>query len=293
MRVIVAILFVLLFVSGCRTDSTNEDKPVITASILPQRYLLQKIAGNRFDINVMIPPGASPVTYDPSPKQLQQLSKSTAYFMIGQLGFEKAWIKKISSLNKSMPVFDLSSGIELIHGEHHHSVKHSKKPGADPHIWMSPKAIKIICHNMYTALKNIMPSDSLIYKKNYNRFMEEIDSLDREISNSLSELSKRKFFIYHPALTYYARDYELTQISVEKEGKAPSPYHLKQLINLAEQENIKTIFIQEQFDIENAELLAHEIEGKIIKINPLDEDLLNQIIYITSQLRENLSKTGD
>ena len=158
---------------------------------------------------------------------------------------------------------------------------------------MSPKAIKTICYNIYTAIKEIIPSDSLIYKNNYNRFLDELNSLDREISNSLSELNNRKFFIYHPALTYYARDYELIQISVEQEGKVPSPYHLKQLINLAEKENIKTIFIQEQFDIENAELLAHEIEGNIIKINPLDEDLLNQIIYITSQLQKNLSKTRD
>ena len=293
MKINSVILFALVLVSGCRTDFNNENKPVITASILPQRFLLQEIAGDRFDINVMIPPGASPVTYDPSPRQLQELSKSKAYFIIGHLGFENSWIKKISSLNKSMPVFNLSSGIELIHSEHYHSIKDKKRVNADPHIWMSPKAIKTICHNIYTALKEIVPSDSLIYEHNYYRFLDEIDSLDREISNSLSELSKRKFFIYHPSLTYYARDYELIQISLEHEGKAPSPYHLKQLINLAEKENIKTIFIQEQFDIENAEVLAHEIEGKIIKINPLDEDLLNQIIYITSQLQKNLYNTND
>jgi len=287
------ILFALVIVFGCRTEGNDEDKPVITASILPQRYLLQKIAGNRYEINVILPPGASPATYDPSPRQLQQLSKSKAYFMIGHLGFENAWIKKISSLNKSMPVFDLSSGIELINSEHHHSNRDKKRINADPHIWLSPKAIKIICYNIYTALKEIIPSDSLIYKHNYYSFLEELDSIDSEIRNSLSELNNRTFFIYHPALTYYARDYELLQISVEQEGKAPSPYHLKQLINLAEKENIKTIFIQEQFDIENAEVLAHEIGGKIIKINPLDEDLLSQIIYITSQFQKNLSNTQD
>jgi zinc transport system substrate-binding protein len=291
MKVNSVILFALFFVFGCRTDSNNEDKPVITASILPQRYLLQKVAGSRFEINIMIPPGASPATYDPSPRQLQQLSKSKAYFMTGNLGFENAWIKKITSFNKSMPVFNLSSGIELIYSEHHNINKDNKSINADPHIWMSPKEIKIICRNIYMALKEIIPSDSLIYKYNYYSFLEELDSLDREIKKSLSKLNKRKFFIYHPALTYYARDYELIQISVEHEGKAPSPYHLKQLINLAEKENIKTIFIQEQFDIENAEVLAHEIEGKIIKINPLDEDLLNQIIYITAQLKKNISNT--
>ncbi len=293
MKVNPVIILALVLVLGCRTDNYNRDKPLVTATILPQKYLLRKIAGDRYEINVMVPPGASPATYDPSPKQLQQLSKSKAYFMIGHLGFENAWIRKISSLNKSMPVFNLSSGIDLIYGEHHHRGIESRKMNADPHIWLSPGAIKIICHNIYSALKEISPADSLIFKLNYYGFLEELDSLDKKIKKSLSDLSNRTFFIYHPALSYYARDYELVQVPVEQEGKAPSPYYLKQLINLAEKENLKAIFIQEQFDTENAEVIAHEIKGKIIKINPLDEDLLDQIIYITSQLQKNLSGTGN
>ena len=143
------------------------------------------------------------------------------------------------------------------------------------------------------ALREIIPSDSLVYKQNYYNLLLELDSTDREIKKLLSALDSRKFFIYHPALTYFARDYKLHQIPVEQEGKSPSPFHLKQLINLAEKENIRTIFIQEQFDIENAEVLAKEIDGKIIKINPLDEDLLNQMKYIASQLQINLANTDN
>ena len=293
MRVNSVILFVLVLVIGCKTNNNTGNKPVITVSILPQRYLLQKISGGSYDINVMIPPGASPATYDPSPGQMQQLSKSEAYFMTGHLVFENVWIKKIASVNKSMPVFDLSSGIELIQGEHHHNNKVSKRINTDPHIWLSPKAAKIMCHNIYIALKEINPADSLVYKQNYYNILVELDSTDREIKKLLSALDNRKFFIYHPALTYFARDYELHQIPVEQEGKPPSPFHLKQLINLAEKENIRTIFIQEQFDVENAEVLAKEIDGKIIKINPLDEDLLNQMKYIASQLQINLANTDN
>ncbi|UCH13092.1 MAG: zinc ABC transporter substrate-binding protein, partial [Bacteroidales bacterium] len=129
------ILFVLVVVIGCTTDD-NSDKPVITVSILPQKYLLQKIAGNSYELNVMIPPGASPAIYDPAPGQLQQLSKSDAYFMIGHLVFENVWIKKIASVNKSMQVFDLSSGIELIRDEHHHDSKEGSRINTDPHIWL-------------------------------------------------------------------------------------------------------------------------------------------------------------
>ncbi len=286
------ILFVLFFAVGCMTDN-NSDKPVITVSILPQRFLIQKIAGSNLDINVMVPPGASPAAYDPSPVQLQQLSRSEAYFMIGNLVFENIWIEKITSVNKSMQVFDLSSGIELIREDHHHKNEDRKRINTDPHIWLSPKALKIMCHNIYMALKEINPADSLVYKQNCNNLLVELDSVDRKIMKSLSGLDSRKFFIYHPALTYFARDYKLQQVSVEQEGKPPSTFYLKHLVNLAEKENIRIIFIQEQFDIENAQVLAKEIDGKVVKIDPLDEDLLSQLIYITSQLQMNLDITDN
>ena len=197
MKVNSVILFVIVLVIGCSPDNNINDKPVITVSILPQRYLLQKVAGNRYKINVMIPQGASPATYDPYPGQLQQLSNSDAYFMIGHLEYENVWMKKIASVNKSMPVFDLSSGIELIQSDHHHSNKAGHRISPDPHIWLSPKSVKIICHNIYKALIYLNPSDSLIYKQNYHKFLVELDSLDREINKSLSALDNRTFFIYH------------------------------------------------------------------------------------------------
>jgi len=289
----IIILIVLVIFEGCRTNTDQEDKPLVTVSILPQKYLLQKIAGDSYRINVMIPPGMSPATYDPSPRQLQLLSKSKAYFMIGHIGFERVWMKKISSINKSMPVFDLSSGIMLIESEHNHTYNDNDRVVIDPHVWLSPKALKVISKNIYGALIEIMSSDSVIFIQNYNNFLEVLDSLDSDISKSLSKVSNRKFFIYHPALTYLARDYGLQQIPIEYEGKSPSPYYLEELIVLAKKDNIKTIFIQEQFDIENAKVLADEINGKIIKINPLDEDLLNQMMYITDQLVINLSNGRD
>jgi zinc transport system substrate-binding protein len=284
------ILIAIAFIAGCGTNSVNNDKPLLTVSILPQKYLLKKIGGDRFEINVMVPPGMNPATYDPSPRQLQQLNRSKAYFRIGYIGFEKTWMKKISSINKSMPVFDLSSGLMIIESEHNSPSGDNIKI-ADPHIWLSPKALKVISLNICNALIEIMPSDSSIYKYNYYLFTQELDSLDKKIGKSLSGLSKKKFIIYHPALTYLARDYGLQQIPVEYEGKSPSPSYLQELINMAKNENIKAIFIQEQFDTENAKVISDEIDGKLIIINPLDEDLLNQIQYITENLVKNLSNS--
>jgi len=282
------ILIAIVVIAGCGINSDNNEKPLITVSILPQKYLVKKIAGDRYEINVMVPPGMSPATYDPSPRQLQQLNRSKAYLRIGHIGFEKTWMKKISSINKSMPVFDLSSGIMIIESEHSSPSGDDIKI-ADPHIWLSPKALKVISMNICNALIEIMPSDSSVYRHNYYLFMQELDSLDKNIGKSLSGLSKRKFIIYHPSLTYLARDYGLQQIPVEFEGKSPSPSYLQELINMAKSENIKAIFIQEQFDTENAKVISDEIGGKLIIINPLDEDLLNQIHYIADNLVKNLS----
>jgi zinc transport system substrate-binding protein len=293
MRVkLVVILIAIVIIAGCGRKSGNNYKPQITVSILPQKYLLEKIAGDRYKINVMVPPGMSPAAYDPSPRQLQQLNKSKAYLRIGNIGFEKAWMKKISSINNKMPVFDLSSGVILIENEHYRLPTDDIK-NADPHIWLSPKALKVISLNIYNALIEITPSDSSLYKHNYYDFIQEIDSLDRNIGKSLSGLTKRKFIIYHPALTYLARDYGLQQIAVEYEGKPPSPSHIQKLINVAKNENIKAIFIQEQFDAENAKVISDEIGGELIVINPLDEDLLNQIRYIAGSLAKSLSSSAN
>jgi zinc transport system substrate-binding protein len=284
------IFIAIAVITGCGTNFVNNDKPLITVSILPQKYLLKKIGGDRYEINVMVPPGMNPATYDPSPRQLQQLNRSIAYLRIGHIGFEKAWMKKISSINSKMPVFDLSSGVMLIEDEHNSPSGDDVKT-ADPHIWLSPKALKVISLNICNALIEIMPSDSAVYRHNYYLFLQELDSLDKNIGKSLSGLSKKKFIIYHPALTYLARDYGLQQIPVEYEGKSPSPFYFQELINMAKNENIKAIFIQEQFDTENAKVISDEIDGKLIIINPLDEDLLNQIQYITDNLVRNLSSS--
>jgi zinc transport system substrate-binding protein len=196
MRINTGILLLMVLFLSCTDKSDVRQKPVITVSILPQKYFVLYIAGDRYDINVMIPPGVSPATYDPSPAHLKQLSRSSAYLRIGHIGFENNWIKRLKSVNKSMQVFDLSSGIDLITGKHLKAdIKHHLY-NIDPHIWMSPKAVKIIGTNIYNALKTINPVDSLLYKKNYARFMQEIDSLDIYISQSFADLERKRLQPY-------------------------------------------------------------------------------------------------
>ena len=286
MKNIVLITFLFLLVSACGPKNESSGKPVISVSILPQQYFIEQLAGDLAEINVMIPPGASPAAYEPSISQRGKLDRSEIYMRIGSVGFEQSWMKKISSVNPEMKIVDLSEGVEFIladsgeveayHGHAHH--------GSDPHIWMSSINAEIIARNIHTELLLLFPDkkEFLVYR--LKQFSLSLDSLHLEISNRLANLENRKFMIYHPALTYYARDYELQQYPLEIEGKIPSPAHLREMIDLAIANHISRIFIQSQFDRRNAEVLAAETGSEIISFDPLSLKWDEQMGYIAEQL---------
>jgi zinc transport system substrate-binding protein len=261
-------------------------KPVISVSIIPQQYFIEQLAGELAEINVMIPPGASPATYEPSVSQLGKLDRSMAYMRIGYVGFEQSWMDKIASVNPDMRIVDLSEGVETIHedmheGKDHHGHSHH---GPDPHIWMSVHNAKIIAQNIHDELLLLFPGEEEYLQAKLGHFSLLLDSLHLEIISKLEGIENNKFMIYHPALSYFARDYGLEQYSLEIEGKAPSPAHLKEMVDLAHEYRISKILIQNQFDRKNAEVLARETGSEIIQFDPLDLNWSEQMRYIAEQL---------
>ena len=299
MKKILILLTALFMISCSGTPKEQNEKPVLSVSILPQQYFVQQIAGDMFQVNVMIPPGASPATYDPSPAQLAALTKTDLYLMMGYTGFEMSWTEKLQSTNPGMHMVNLSQGIDLImekslhdhnsnqvpdqtpsHGDgHHHG-------GIDPHTWLSPRNVKIICENLQKALTETYPEHEETFRTNFNAFAVRLDSLDRAISNELEHVKPVSFFTYHPSLSYYARDYGLTQIPLELMGKTPSASYLRELVDTGKEKKIDIVFLQMQFDQHNAEVLAREIGAEIVQINPLDPEWFQQILFITEKLTE-------
>jgi zinc transport system substrate-binding protein len=282
-------LLALLLVSSCAPEGKQMDKPVISVSIIPQKYFIEQLAGDLVEVNVLIPTGASPATYEPTVSQLGKVDRSMAYFRIGYVGFEQTWMDRISSINPEMKITDLSEGIEIIQegareGEDHHGHAHGR---TDPHIWMSTINAKIIARNIHNELLLLFPEEEEQLRSRYNQFSHSLDSLHLAITSTLESIENRKFMIYHPALTYYARDFGLEQFSLEIEGKTPSPAHLKQMIDHAAHNHISVILIQSQFDRKNAEVLARETGSEIIPFDPLDLQWSEQMRYIATQL--NLS----
>jgi zinc transport system substrate-binding protein len=279
-------LWISLLVFSCSPANDNQNKPVISVSIIPQQYFLEQLAGDLVEVNVMIPPGASPATYEPSVSQLGKLDRSIIYLRIGYVGFEQSWMDKIAAVNPDMKIADLSEGVETIQEEVHDDDDHHghSHHGTDPHIWMSVLNARIIARNIHKELLLLFPDEKEYLQAQLDQFSLLLDSLQREISYRLEGIGNNKFMIYHPALTYYARDYGLEQHALEIEGKSPSPAHLKEMTDLARKFHISKILIQNQFDQRNAEVLARETGSEIIQFDPLDLQWSKQMLYIAEKL---------
>lgn len=286
-------LSVLLYlIIGC--NSTNNNKDVISVTIEPQRYFVEKIVGDKFEVNTIVPAGTSPETYDPTPSQMVDLGRSRLYFKVGYLGFENAWGHTLEENNVDVKIINSSVNIKLIEGDEH-SIEigefdehdgHSHH-GVDPHIWSSPKSALIMAENMLNALVVADVENQKYYRDNYKLLEEEIIETDRRINELLENASVKSFIIYHPALGYFARDYGITQYSIEFEGKKPSPQQLKEMIDFVNTQGIKTIFVQKGFDMKNAESLANEVKASIHSIDPLSYNWSEELIKIAQIIARN------
>lgn len=289
MKRILTILAFATLLSACNSKKpkTGEAANYITVSILPQKTFVEKIAGDDFVVNVLIPPGTSPAAYTLLPSQLEEIAKSSVWFRIGYIGFEQSWKDKIEQANTNMKVVDLSDGLDLIAKEKVQQGNHIQYIGVDPHIWLSPSLVKKMAERIFEELSAINPDQSVKYKTNYLEFVKEIDQLNIEIINKLKPFEGRKIIVFHPSLSYFAREYGLLQHSLESGGKEPTPLRMKELIDLSKKENIKVMYIQSEFDRENARVFAEETGGKIIQVRPLDPNWAENLMEMTNIMVDN------
>ena len=277
-------ILTLFICFACGNTAQKSEKAIITVTIEPLRYFTEAIAGENYQVVSMVPKGSSPESYDPTPQQLVNLSKSQAYFRIGHIGFEQAWMKKLEANCPDMKIYDTSKGIDLIRDKGHWHGNHFHEGGVEPHIWNSTQNALIIADNIYQALCELDSTHQADYKNRLDSLKQSIRQTDAE-TRRLLENADSTFLIYHPALSYFARDYGLKQISIEEGGKEPSPAQLKDLIETCRNENIHTIFVQQEFDQRNAQLIAHELGLNIVSINPLSYDWTEEMLRTAKALK--------
>ena len=271
MRRFLYLIILCVILTGCKgtqkksATGGGNSKPTVTVTIPPYQYFVEMIAGDKVDVNVMVPNGNNPETYEPYAQQMMELSKSALYLKVGSIGFEQTWMKKLQDNAPKMQVIDTSTGITP-----------AKTPGGnvDPHVWMSSRNARIISGNVLKALSNLLPEDISLFKKNYQALLHRIDRRDSLIKEAVTKSPEfeHKFVIYHPILTYFARDYHLEQLAIEEEGREPSAAQIKALIERVKKEDIKYCLIQSEFANRNTTTFIKESHTKPFEINPLQRD---------------------
>ena len=277
-------ILTLFILFACGNTTKQSEKPILTVTLEPLRYFTEAIAGEHFEVVSMVPKGSSPESYDPTPQQLVNLSQSQAYLRIGYIGFELAWMDKLQANCPDMKVYDTSRGVDLIRSEGHWHNDHFHEGGVEPHIWNSTRNTEVIAENICAALCELAPNHQDDFKNRLHDLKQTIAQTDSIIRIHLTD-ADNTFLIYHPALSYFARDYGLKQLSIEEGGKEPSPAQLKALIKTCRNENAHTIFVQQEFDQRNAQLIADELGVHIVSINPLSYDWANEMVNIAKALK--------
>lgn len=268
----------ITLLSACASKSANDDKKTIFVSITPLKAIVEELTYGDFTVEVLVPQGSSPESYDPTARQLTEASDAQLLFTTGLITFEQNLVDRIAHKER---LINLSEGIELLAGCCTHNHKHSPhKHGIDPHIWTSPRALGTMIGTMHRSIKNLYP-DSTKYDKAATRLLEQVAELDARCKASLEAAQVDGFMIYHPAYTYYANDYGIRQIAIEQEGKEPSPRQLTTLVQEARAEGIKSILIQPQYNIEKVMPIAKECGAEVVVTDPLAANIFGEIARVT------------
>lgn len=297
---LIALVIAIVAVCGCLSgdNGTNagtdvsgidEEQIIVAVSILPQQEFVEKIGGDKVKTVLMIPPGASPATYEPTPGQLQDLTDARMYAIVGSgLPFEEVWLGKLQDINKDMLIVDCSESIPLRKMEEHHHDEEDAHTheGTDPHIWTSPVNARIMVSNIYNGLVEIDPENKDFYSKNMENYLAELDELDQRIRNSLEGKEGSYIMVFHPSWGYFADEYKLHMLIIETEGKEPSAKELSQIIDAAKEHEIKVIFVQPQFSTQSAEAIAEAIDGQVVQIDPLAKDYIDNLDNVTTAFAE-------
>ncbi|MGM9698710.1 MAG: metal ABC transporter solute-binding protein, Zn/Mn family [Prevotella sp.] len=273
------ILYMLMGIAMLASCSAKKgDSKVITVTIEPLRYFVEQIAGDKAEVVTLVPNGSSPETYEPTAQQMVAMSNSMMFVKVGDLGFERTWMKKIEGLSDNLTIVNASEGIS--------EIESSERGVTDQHTWMSCANALVIAKNIYNSLKEKDADNASYYEQRYTTLVDEINKMNVDIASKLDSVKGSSFIIYHPALTYFAKEYGLHQLAIEEDGREPSAASLAKVIDKAENAGVKLMLVQQEFDKRNAEIVAKALDIKTVSINPLTYNWNDEMMHICNILAE-------
>lgn len=277
-------VYLLLLLMGITTSTaaqqTGSHPLEVFVSIFPQAYFVERIGGSSVTVEVLVGPGKSHHTYEPTPRQLTELTQADVYFRIG-VPFEKALATKIAFTMDRLRMVETQKEVPL-----RYLPESQGKGTPDPHIWMDPKLVKIQAASISETLSQIDPVHAVDYNLRLKAFQDDLDRIDQEIAEILAPLKGKKVYVFHPAYGYFLETYGLVQAAVEVEGKEPGPRHLAEMVDRMKQEQVKVLFVQPQFSAKTAKTIATEVGASVITIDPLARDYLENLRQTALKIKE-------
>ncbi|HOB07547.1 MAG TPA: zinc ABC transporter substrate-binding protein [Methanoculleus sp.] len=262
--------------TGADGDVEDDGRIVVVATIPPQQEFVERVGGDHVRVILLVPPGADPHTYEPAPAVLAAVAEADLYAMVGSgIEFEIAWGEKIAALNPGMAVVNCSQGVEVI--------------AADPHIWTSPRNAKVMVENIRDGLIEADPENAEDYRRNAAAYLDDLDTLDAEISALIAGSGVRVVLVDHPSWAYLARDYGFEEVAIESEGKEPSPKRIEHLIHLAEEEGVRVVFASPEHSTRSAGVIAEAIGGSVVTVSPLKKDYLDNMRQVAAAFAGSVS----
>ena len=262
--------------TGADVDVEDDGRIVVVATIPPQQEFVERVGGEHVRVILLVPPGADPHTHEPAPAVLAGVAEADLYAMVGSgIEFEIAWGEKIAALNPGMAVVNCSQGVEFI--------------AADPHIWTSPRNAKVMVENIRDGLIEIDPENAEDYRRNAAAYLDDLDTLDAEISALIAGSGVRVVLVDHPSWAYLARDYGFEEVAIESEGKEPSPKRIEHLIRLAEEEGVRVVFASPEHSTRSAGVIAEAIGGSVVTVSPLKKDYLDNMRQVAAAFAGSVS----
>ncbi|MCF8035426.1 MAG: zinc ABC transporter substrate-binding protein [Desulfobacteraceae bacterium] len=285
-RIFTVIGTILLIAAAASAQAENSAPGLkVFVSIPPQKYFVKQIAGDRADIRVMVPPGAHPATYEPTPRQMTALAESDIYLAVG-VPFESAWMDKIRKANPDLAIVHTDAWIEKQPIDPTASEKHAHG-GKDPHIWLCPPLVMLQARHMVTAFIAADPQHAEFYNSRYRQFVSALDELDAKLRSLFPPGKKTpEFLVFHPSWGYFADAYGLKQIPVEKAGKSPKSAEIQRLIKHARQKKIQTVLVQPQVSSRAAEVIARAIDGSVVDADPLAANWRENLLSVAEKIRQ-------
>ncbi len=275
-------IFIFTFLFIASFFCLHAEESTILVSVSPHKYFVERIAGDTVKVQVLVPTGASSHTFEPTPKLMISASKASIWFMVGE-GFEPRLRDALKSHHPDMLFVNMREGVDMITASEGSCHCCHDANMQDMHIWLSPREVKAQARTIAQTLEQKYPAHRDLYQKNLEAFIVELDALDADIRHSLSNKSTNVIMVMHPAYAYFVRDYGLEQLSIESEGKDPTPKQMTSIIEKARRAHVKKIFIQPQYSSKGARLIAAQIGAEVVELDPYSEDYMNSMRAIGQQ----------